>query len=159
MAEKMTLKMVRDEMRMIQGNVRVTCTKENVGEWADAIDAHLAQPAQAVDVRAVTYAERLARALWREYYADDAPQWEPLTGELMGLLSQIENMTTGLTRAIGNAQADVDPLVIRLGEVTTRLEAANALLRTIRGCINETRGAYAGDVVREIDAHLSEPRT
>lgn len=60
-----------------------------------------------------------------------------------------------LTRLYAIADS-VDPLVIRLGEVTTRLEAENALLRKIRGCINETRGAYAGDVVREIDAHLSE---
>jgi hypothetical protein len=51
------------------------------------------------DARAEEYAERLARSLWREHYAEDAPQWEPLTGDLMGLLSQIDNMTTGLTHA------------------------------------------------------------
>lgn len=62
--------------------------------------------AQAVDVHAEAYAERLARALWRKHYADDAPQWEPLTGDLFGMLSQIDNMTTDLTRAIGNAQAE-----------------------------------------------------
>jgi hypothetical protein len=67
---------------------------------------HLTQPAQAVDARAEAYAERLARALWAKHYADDAPQWEPLTGDLMGLLSQIDNMTTGLTtRALAGEKA------------------------------------------------------
>ena len=43
----------------------------------------------------------------------------------------------------------VDPLVIRLGEVTTRLEAADALLREVK----EDGNAY---LMSRIDAHLSE---
>ena len=54
-----------------------------------------------------------------------------------------------LTRLTEIAEG-VDPLVVRLGEVTTRLEAANALLRTIHD---------AGYFRMRIDAHLSEPRT
>ena len=77
---------------------------ETCAHAADAIDAHLAQPAQAADARAVAYAERLARMLWQEHYAEDAPQWEPLAGDLLGLLSQIDNMASGLTRAISNVQ-------------------------------------------------------
>ncbi len=96
----------QDEMTGFVARVAPFFAAERVVLFAQRLDVHLAQPAQAVDVRAQAYAERLARALWRKYYADDAPQWEPLTGDLMGLLSQIDNMTTGLTRAIGNAQAE-----------------------------------------------------
>lgn len=133
MAEKMTLEQVRDLLRHEHDTNDGKILWTPFGDMADAITAHLAQPAQAVsgspvftglhqdgtpryeyppqpaqavDVRAEAYAERLARALWRKHYADDAPQWEPLTGDLLGMLSQIDNMTTGLTRAIGNAQAE-----------------------------------------------------
>lgn len=65
----------------------------------------------------------------------------------------------------------VDPLVVRLGEVTTQLEAANALLRNesalLRAWARESReGGWSTHQVDpmkrradEIDAHLSEPRT
>ena len=209
MAEKMTLKMVRDEMRMIQGNVRVTCTKENVGEWADAIDAHLAQPAQAVDVGLVErlrkraaeerkIAEnnvRVAELLAPELVRFEAREGHNIYATRMAIdhrdsakrdaafADDLEAAATALTRAIGNAQAEVDPLVIRLGEVTTRLEdamaeikrlnaawaarshdavmaesrlaAANALLRE---CVHfiDYGGAADDDLAERIEAHLSE---
>lgn len=65
----------------------------------------------------------------------------------------------------------VDPLVVRLGEVTTKLEAANALLRDeatlLRAWARESReGGWSTHQVApmnkradEIQAHLSEPRT
>jgi hypothetical protein len=43
------------------------------------------------------YASRLAVALWEQHYKDVAPQWKPLD-DLMGVLTQIDNMTSGLTR-------------------------------------------------------------
>jgi hypothetical protein len=51
----------------------------------------------------VDYAKRLATALWQQHYREDAPQWEPFD-DLMGLLSQIDNMISGLTRADALAQ-------------------------------------------------------
>ena len=52
----------------------------------------------------------------------------------------------------------VDPLVIRLGEVTTRLEAANALLRKCRDEFARLPHSLGYDFTHlpEIDAHLSE---
>ena len=42
------------------------------------------------------YAERLARSLQEKHYPD-GPKWEPLP-DLLGLLTQIDNMTSALTR-------------------------------------------------------------
>ena len=42
------------------------------------------------------YASRLAVAIWEQHYKDVAPQWKPFD-DLMGVLTQIDNMTTGLT--------------------------------------------------------------
>lgn len=49
-------------------------------------------------IDAAGYAERLAVALWEKHYRDEAPNWEPLRGDLIGLLTQIDNMTTGLVK-------------------------------------------------------------
>ncbi|WP_157080772.1 hypothetical protein [Methylobacterium variabile] len=47
---------------------------------------------------ATRYAERLAVALWEKHWKADAPLWRPLAGDLVGILTQIDNMTTGLVR-------------------------------------------------------------
>ena len=44
------------------------------------------------------YAERLAIALWEKHWKNDAPEWKPLSGDLLGILTQIDNMTAGLVR-------------------------------------------------------------
>ena len=41
------------------------------------------------------YAKRLAEAIWEEHYKSTAPQWKPL-GHLIGVITQIDNMTSGL---------------------------------------------------------------
>jgi hypothetical protein len=46
---------------------------------------------------AYEYAKDIAIHLWEEHYQDDAPEWEPLD-DLMGVLSQIDNMTTTLVK-------------------------------------------------------------
>jgi hypothetical protein len=45
---------------------------------------------------ATRYAERLASILWQKHYKDQAPGWKPLFGDLVGILTQIDNMTSGL---------------------------------------------------------------
>lgn len=52
---------------------------------------------------ALEYATRLATALWEKHWKADAPDWRPLP-DLIGVLSQIDNMTVGLERKkIGEA--------------------------------------------------------
>lgn len=48
----------------------------------------------------------------------------------------------------------VDPLVIRLGEVTTRLEAANALLREIYAGDDWEQPARQNEALDRIQSHL-----
>lgn len=43
------------------------------------------------------YAEQLASALAKKHFPN-TPDWKPMTGDLMGLLTQIDNMTAGLSR-------------------------------------------------------------
>jgi len=51
------------------------------------------------DIAEVTaYAERLAVGLWEKHWRDAAPGWKPLAGDLIGLLTQIDNMTVGLSK-------------------------------------------------------------
>lgn len=41
------------------------------------------------------YAVDLAVHLWEEFYKDEVPEFEPLE-DVMGVLTQIDNMTAGL---------------------------------------------------------------
>lgn len=50
------------------------------------------------------YAKRLATSLWGKHYKEAAPLWE-VCEDLMGVLTQIDNMVSGLT----SAQADSQP--------------------------------------------------
>ena len=45
-----------------------------------------------------SYAKALAVAIWEKHYKADAPDWKPLP-DLMGVLTQIDNMTAGMVRA------------------------------------------------------------
>jgi len=47
------------------------------------------------ETHAYGYAKRLAEAIWSKHYKTIAPQWEPFD-ELIGVLTQIDNMTSGL---------------------------------------------------------------
>lgn len=49
------------------------------------------------------YAVRLAVAIWEKHYKDTAPHWKPLD-DLVGVLTQIDNMTSGLTRLAQQAE-------------------------------------------------------
>lgn len=56
------------------------------------------QPAPAAVPDALAYATQLARSLHQKHYAAVAPDWAPFD-DLYGVLTQIDNMTTGLTAA------------------------------------------------------------
>lgn len=55
------------------------------------------------DSPALRYAQRLAIALWEKHWKDDAVNWKPLP-DLIGVLTQIDNMTSGLVRSVGQSE-------------------------------------------------------
>lgn len=46
----------------------------------------------------IAYAESLARQLHERHYSE-VTDWKPLSGDLLGLLTQIDNMTSDLSRS------------------------------------------------------------
>jgi hypothetical protein len=65
---------------------------------AQDIGAHFAKQAEPVqEPVAYGYASRLAIHIWQKHYKEVSPQWKPLD-DLMGVLTQIANMTSGLNR-------------------------------------------------------------
>jgi hypothetical protein len=87
-------------------------------------------PAAQQEPDAYGYAKRLAVAIWEQHYKDVAPQWKPFD-DLMGVLTQIDNMTAGLT-AQNQRQPLTDERVWELAancldSVAGRLQFARAI--------------------------------
>jgi len=102
--------------------VREGINKHKAMELADHFAAQ-----QQVEPDAYGYASRFAVAIWEQHYKDVAPQWKPLD-DLMGVLTQIDNMTSGLTRLAQPEQKPVSHSVIAgalfdfMGWLTSRKE-------------------------------------
>jgi hypothetical protein len=62
--------------------------------------------------------------MWRKHYQQDAPNWKPFD-HLMGVLSQIDNMLTGLVKA---------PAAVTYEQRATIQAAIDALMETDRDC-------------------------
>ena len=75
----------------------------DVMEYNAAITSLRAALAQQDEPEAYGYASRLAVAIWEKHYKDTAPQWKPLD-YLIGVITQIDNMTSGLTRQAQQAE-------------------------------------------------------
>lgn len=72
--------------------------------WAnDDVNTMVAEAADEIErlekalETATGYAERLAVVLMEKHFPD-ATTWKPLSGDLIGILTQIDNLTTGLCR-------------------------------------------------------------
>jgi hypothetical protein len=63
----------------------------------DALLQRLEPPASSGEDGTLAYARNLAVSMHRNHYAD-VKQWRPLP-DVLGLLTQIDNMTAGLVRA------------------------------------------------------------
>ena len=57
--------------------------------------------------RAKNYAKMLAETLYKQYYKDDSPNWEPLD-TTTGLLTQIDNMVSGMEKKIDPTKNTVE---------------------------------------------------
>jgi hypothetical protein len=70
-------------------------TPEHIAEAIAALRQAIAE-AEKQEPDAYGYAKRLAVAIWKQHYKATAPHWKPFD-DLMGVLTQIDNMTSGLT--------------------------------------------------------------
>lgn len=88
---------MQQALEALEASIALTMTKiELRNEAIAALREVLAeQPVQ--EPYCYVYASRLAKHLWKKHYMKDAPQWKPFD-DLIGVLTQIDNMTTGLTR-------------------------------------------------------------
>ena len=62
----------------------------------EAIKQELAKPEQ--ERETYGYAKRLAEFIWEKHYKKESPDWTPLP-DVLGVLTQIDNMTCGLEKA------------------------------------------------------------
>lgn len=77
-------------------------------------EALAAQPPAAPVEDALGYAQRLATILWEKHYKTDAPEWKPLP-DVVGVLTQIDNMTSGLQRSsAGTSEVQRETFVDRV---------------------------------------------
>ena len=74
----------------------------------------MAQPVQE-PVDCYGYAARLATSIWKQHYQKTAPQWQVLD-DLIGVLTQIDNMAAGLISTPLPVQPEQEP-VARVAEV------------------------------------------
>jgi len=65
------------------------CANETVEE--------LTKPKPKPKTEAHSYAERLAYSIWKQHFKEQSPDWKPLP-DLLGVLTQIDNMVAGMTR-------------------------------------------------------------
>jgi hypothetical protein len=89
------------------------------------------------ETHAYGYANRLAEAIWSKHYKNTAPQWEPFD-ELIGVLTQIDNMTAGLI-----SPPQCKPLT---DEELSRLEGTyigRRLARAIEAKLKEKNGGHS----------------
>lgn len=86
------------------------CIDEDEGIVGDQTTLEVARTALTIArgeivEEASRYAEQLAVAIAAKHYPD-VPEFQPLSGDLIGLLTQIDNMTAGMSRSLKGGQHD-----------------------------------------------------
>lgn len=105
---------------------------------------------------ATTCAEKLAVTLHQKHYLADAREWRVLSGDLVGVLTQIDNMTSGLVRAeaamelAGKLNA-AEATIARLSEALTEC----ALLSGLDNELIEGASVIVTSRMAEIHQHAS----
>lgn len=100
----------QDVMIVVAG-LHTTSTNLVTRMEAEELHKALGEFLETNDDEAAGYAERLAIALWEKHYRNATPNWKPLTGDLIGILTQIDNMTSGLALATKPAVKDDEAVV------------------------------------------------
>jgi hypothetical protein len=105
-----------------------------------------AQPSLHIEP-ALGYAQRLAEAIWSKYYKADAPHWKPLD-DVLGVLTQIDNMTSGLSRS--PTTPTEGPALLTEDDVFTLMGHAEVLRGDGQADMPTYFGGLAGRIARAI---------
>ena len=88
----------------------IDCTSDPKGHWQDGgkvwvedHDCSLPEGEQIGGEDALAYATRLVTLMAEKHYHDVSPDWEPLP-DIVGVLTQIDNMVSGMVRALTSEQ-------------------------------------------------------
>jgi len=116
------------------------------------------------------YAKRLAEAIWSKHYKTIAPQWQPFN-ELIGVLTQIDNMTAGLISPPQQEKNEFNPdwdmqavLTEEIQRMAKQIEELEAQ-RTLVGLTDEEvadierNSITRRQAIRAIEAKLKEKNT
>ena len=97
-----------EQMARMQA-ARADAAEREVTHLRSIASAEAKGPAPAMPnwVDGLAYAQRLAVAIWSRNYREVSPQWE-VCEDLMGVLSQIDNMVSGMSAADNRDAAGVD---------------------------------------------------
>lgn len=110
-------------------------TRQGLGVWSDFIAIYRAM-LSAAPVKPVYVAQEVVQGWTPEKYAEqlaistrekhypEVPQFEPMSGDIMGLLSQIDNMLTGLVRSPAASPNPLPAAREEVGVTEATVEAA-----------------------------------
>ena len=103
------------------------------------------------------YATTLATSMHRQHYAETAPNWQPLD-DVLGLLTQIDNMYAGLRNDLAVAEAENKRLV---GMPLAQVKAERDALRKAWECAKRQNAhdmLLSGDEIHQHDAAIDAAR-
>ena len=93
---------------------------------------------KAENTQANEWISRLAKLLWKKYYAEKAPEWGPFT-DLVGVISQLDNMIAGMNETMSSLEADA-----KLGRMMRAMPEGCGLYRHVGGYYTgRFEGVYA----------------
>lgn len=98
------------------------------------------------------YASRLAEGIWRKHYQQEAPKWACFDN-LMGVLTQIDNMVTGLTKKPDDDAARFRWLADRLLSVDFDWQDSGECVLVFR---YPAWGSVSADARKTIDSGMRE---
>jgi hypothetical protein len=95
----------------------------------------------------------LAMALWRRHYQKEAPHWKPQP-DVVGLISQIDNMAAGLSNRLDDMKATVQPNEGQI--IINAIIRAGAILTIEKTSEDSAIIVWHANAAEQIEAALSE---
>jgi len=130
-------RLIKTHANAVAENARLKAAMDKYSEDEMLCNDTIEQPAD----DALGYAQHLATALWEKYGKERAPNWKPLD-TVLGVLTQIDNMTAGMVRkdeqpAQGMVSVPVEPTgaMMVAGASCIPIQDANMVRRCYKAMI------------------------